>query len=475
MKNRWVLIGAGVLMIGNLSLRPQVNNRDQQLQQLGYTNEEISLLLELDPKFVQELVELNDRSEDIFDYMPLFLFNETLYHEYVQFAYEYSHLNLEEVVATVTFLNHIFIPTLHQLGYKQDIIVNWLQSESFKKWLAEADLVSLNQLLRYAKESRSELEFLQQYIDYEKRAPHLTMEEVMVEVCFYNSVVIPTLEERNYSIVEIEKISQQLGMKEFQFLLKTDLEPRQTMALLETSGFNPAYLSTYEEILSREVEPRASYAVQLVKHPYVIGTYAEDPIQVFHQESFLALVNQNMRLSHDYRPTDLIVVNVPVSEAVEISSNLLRLEAAKATEALFVEALKAGHELRLCEGYISFEAWQHLYDQTMNAKLSEDSKNEISMPGHSEYQTGLAIAITTAELENDFSLTEASQWVIKNAHRFGFILRYPEERELETGVAFKPNHLRYVGVEVATEIYENHWLLEDYILTYEVLDLAVES
>ena len=64
-----------------------------------------------------------------------------------------------------------------------------------------------------------------------------------------------------------------------------------------------------------------------------------------------------------------------------------------------------------------------------------------------------------------FGETEEGKWVKDNAHRFGFIIRYPQERVSETGYQYEPWHLRYVGIESATEIYNDQLILEDYVLS----------
>ena len=65
-----------------------------------------------------------------------------------------------------------------------------------------------------------------------------------------------------------------------------------------------------------------------------------------------------------------------------------------------------------------------------------------------------------------FGDSDEYQWVIKHAHEYGFILRYPEDKTELTGTANEPWHFRYVGKEIATEIYENDWTLEEYILEH---------
>ena len=72
-------------------------------------------------------------------------------------------------------------------------------------------------------------------------------------------------------------------------------------------------------------------------------------------------------------------------------------------------------------------------------------------------------------LTESFGETQEGQWVADNAHRFGFIIRYPQERVLETGYQYEPWHLRYVGVELATEINQQNWILEDWILENDLV------
>ena len=71
--------------------------------------------------------------------------------------------------------------------------------------------------------------------------------------------------------------------------------------------------------------------------------------------------------------------------------------------------------------------------------------------------------------------TVEGKFVLAHSLGYGFIIRYPENRESEVGYFYEPYHLRYVGVEVATEIFENNWTLEDYILNYGLLDAVSDE
>jgi D-alanyl-D-alanine carboxypeptidase len=145
----------------------------------------------------------------------------------------------------------------------------------------------------------------------------------------------------------------------------------------------------------------------------------------------------------DFEPADL--VSVPVPHTWE---PLLRREASDAAVAMFAAARsEAGLALASNSAYRSYGAQQNVYvgDDELTAR-----------PGFSEHQTGLAIDVGpesgTCVLEVCFADTPEGQWVRDNAHRFGFILRYPADKHAVTGYQFEPWHLRYVGVELAAEM-----------------------
>lgn len=142
--------------------------------------------------------------------------------------------------------------------------------------------------------------------------------------------------------------------------------------------------------------------------------------------------------------------------------------AAQALEILFKDAEEAGHLLYALSGYRSYQRQQAIYSSYIQ-QLGEAAANKISAPpGHSEHQTGLAMDITSEgvnfTLSEDFGSTPEGLWIAKNAHRYGFIIRYQKGMEGITGYSYEPWHLRYVGVEAATAVYEQGITLEDYLM-----------
>ena len=104
----------------------------------------------------------------------------------------------------------------------------------------------------------------------------------------------------------------------------------------------------------------------------------------------------------------------------------------------------------------------------------------VAYPGSSDHQTGLGVDVLNYEwtlkdgMNEKFAQTREAQWMAEHCHEYGFIIRYMEDKEDITGIKYEPWHLRYVGVEAATYIMENHLSLEeftqewqDYLADYE--------
>lgn len=121
-----------------------------------------------------------------------------------------------------------------------------------------------------------------------------------------------------------------------------------------------------------------------------------------------------------------------------------------AFDAMAAEASAAGISLRIVSGYRSFAHQADNYTRRVASVGQDAADRGMARPGHSEHQTGLAIDVN--DLSTSFGQTPAGQWVAANAHRFGFVIRYPEGKEAVTGFKYEPWHLRYFGVELATEL-----------------------
>lgn len=474
-----VPIGIVTLLGSGLLFYSYMMSDEMVLRRLGYDRTLIESLINEQPDLVQDLIEDDRNSEDISDYLTIKGFNYDCYNAYVQLAEYYPTLESSEVVYLATFLDHVFFPTLLQQGYEEETIKAWFSDPDFNTYVESVDIVALNRLLNYAKETESDLMTLFSYVNYEKQNPYLKLDEVISAIDEYQTVVLPNLKSKGYESQEVEALFYQFGLSDLKSLMETTLNPDQAFELMAASSFDSSCFAIYDEVLSQDENYSVTYALQYAKYPNVKSKFYQDIVETPNTNSLLVLVNQNYRLDEFYAPTDFVPVEVPVTPYSQVNTNYLRRDAADATELLFSKAQEAGYELTLRTGYISYSVQKNLYNQDVYEMGLEYADKFNSRPGHSEHQTGLAIDITTPSINNELSLefadTEEGKWVLAHAHEYGFIIRYPENRESEVGYFYEPYHLRYVGVEVATEIFENNWTLEDYILNYGLLDAVSDE
>jgi len=178
----------------------------------------------------------------------------------------------------------------------------------------------------------------------------------------------------------------------------------------------------------------------------------------------LVLVNKTTNLDEDYLPPDLVWVDLP-----GVRETQLRKEAAAALEDLFAAATAKKLSLYCCSGYRSFQTQEELYAENVKSYGQKEADLVSAKPGQSEHQTGLAMDVTAESVNFDllesFEQTSEGEFIKNNAHQYGFIIRYPEDKTTITGYAYEPWHLRYVGKDVAAEIYEKKLTFEEYLKT----------
>ncbi|MFC7685942.1 D-alanyl-D-alanine carboxypeptidase family protein [Ureibacillus sp. GCM10028918] len=143
-------------------------------------------------------------------------------------------------------------------------------------------------------------------------------------------------------------------------------------------------------------------------------------------------------------------------------------EARKAFEQMAADARIAGFELVAFSTYRSFEYQDTLYNNYVSRDGQENADRYSARPGYSEHQTGLAFDIGEKGKEDlwlteEFGETEAGKWLVVNANKYGFILRYPQGKEAITGYMYESWHFRYLGVDLATKVKQANVTLEEYL------------
>ena len=141
--------------------------------------------------------------------------------------------------------------------------------------------------------------------------------------------------------------------------------------------------------------------------------------------------------------------------------NGLRPELTSAWSRMRADARKDGISLSIISGFRSYASQQSVFASKVRQHGRAEAERRSARPGHSEHQTGFAIDVNS--ISQSWGETRAGRWVAANAHRYGFIVRYPRGEEKVTGYRWEPWHLRYVGTGVATHLKKTGLTLDEYL------------
>lgn len=157
----------------------------------------------------------------------------------------------------------------------------------------------------------------------------------------------------------------------------------------------------------------------------------------------------------------LLIVNKTYSLPSSYGGNLTD-DVMDAFYLMNADATALGLKLWIQSGYRSYYTQNTLYNNYVDRDGQEAADTYSARPGHSEHQTGLAFDLNT--IDDSFTYTDEGKWVNNNCYRYGFIIRYPYGKDNITGYMHESWHLRYVGVELASKLYNNgDWItLEEY-------------
>lgn len=179
----------------------------------------------------------------------------------------------------------------------------------------------------------------------------------------------------------------------------------------------------------------------------------------------MILVNQDNPLPEGYLP-ELETVTGSYRVDTRIADSIRRM---------FADAKESGINLMLCSAYRSEERQTENFNNKKQEYINQGKTEAeaiavtatiIAEPGTSEHHTGLAVDIVTTTyqvLDSGFENTPAFKWLNENAHKYGFILRFPKDKVDITGIIYEPWHYRYVGVENAAIIKASGLCLEEYV------------
>lgn len=165
------------------------------------------------------------------------------------------------------------------------------------------------------------------------------------------------------------------------------------------------------------------------------------------------IANKTYSLPSNYVPSNLVTINGYIKVVDTVKDAFLNLTS---------DAKSIGLNIYASSGYRSYQDQNYIYNGYVARDGAINADTYSARAGYSEHQTGLAIDVNSVDMT--FDNTSESNWLKDNCYKYGFIIRYPKDKDTITGYMYEPWHIRYVGNEFAEKLYNSgNWItLEEY-------------
>ena len=264
------------------------------------------------------------------------------------------------------------------------------------------------------------------------------------------------LGEVGYSSGEIKLIKEELNDKEIENILNSTYNKNLSKVIKE-KYFIFSNLDKYLDYLNENSSVTPTKAISIVNTGANNEWYSNIK-ETDTSKNELMLVNKFYGLSESYEPSDLVNV-----------SSTYGYEGKKVSESIYdsltnmLDAAKEnGYTLLVNQGYRSYADQLEAYTDIEDVNGTEVADARAARAGHSEYQTGLSVELSTYGAE----VGTETEWLLDNSYRFGFIVRYPEGTSDITGFTSDAWRVRYVGRDVATRIHNENITFDEYYEFY---------
>lgn len=269
--------------------------------------------------------------------------------------------------------------------------------------------------------------------------------------------------EHGYSLEEAKSLVDYYKKNEILDSLLAREKNTTILELIKEKYYIHKYLDRYLAYAEKNKETSIKDVVAIVNVNRDYDFYEHD-IDTDIEKGILINVNKYYTLPDNFEPIDISDISIRYS----YFGNRITKEANDAYVSMWNAAKAEGFTLIVNSSYRDFASQERVYNNIKASSGGKEADKVAARPGHSEHQTGLAIDVFEIgnQATSTFKDSPAYTWLKNNAHLFGFIERYPEDKEYLTGYSFESWHWRYVGEEVATIMHNEDITFDEYYAYY---------
>jgi zinc D-Ala-D-Ala carboxypeptidase len=183
------------------------------------------------------------------------------------------------------------------------------------------------------------------------------------------------------------------------------------------------------------------------------------------------IVDTERALGEGFAPSDLRNIadaGFPLTDGLAVRELVI-----PDLDAMRQAAADNGTPISILAGYRSYQQQVDLFERRVTEMGASEAGSRVARPGHSEHQLGTAIDVTTegeTDVDQAWGASPHGQWIASNAHKYGFILSYPQDAQSRTCYDYEPWHLRYVGRELAADVIASGLTMREYLWTIDPVE-----
>ena len=277
----------------------------------------------------------------------------------------------------------------------------------------------------------------------------------------YHKTTEYKLLETGYSKEEIDLFKDKLQEEKLEELLDNP-KNKDLIGILKEKYYLDKNLDRYLAYLGKNKSKSYSDIVAIV-NVNADNYWYEYELEADKSNEYGILTNKFYKLSNDYSPSDI----VKISSLYAYEGHQIKEEVLLAYIEMSTAAKNVGLNLIITSSYRDYKNQQDTYDYYELHHGKEYADGIAARAGHSEHQTGLALDILRYNTKMaEFEETEEYTWLLNNSYKYGFILRYPKDKEYLTGYKFEAWHYRYLGKDLALKVYNEGITYDEYYAYY---------
>lgn len=294
-----------------------------------------------------------------------------------------------------------------------------------------------------------------------KTYPYLSNKNTNKEnISQQEDITTKNLKNLSFTNKDINLLTKYVSKKNIDYIINNNLNKNTIMSFVNETYYIDEYLTKYLNYYQEHQDLDYKEIITRI-NTHIDNEFYTNSIDTDTTLGKFVILNKFYKADSSYKGQELITVDKKYN--LYNTSFQLSKECYEAFLKMYEDANTAGYAFKINSAYRSYEKQISIYNNWVNQDGIDEADTYSARAGYSEHQTGYAFDIRDYPKTNDdYSKTKSFTWVSQNAHKYGFFIRFPKDKEYITGYQYEPWHYRYCGIECATYIYEHDITFEEY-------------